>query len=334
MTARASLVCGTAVLTALSWPAAAGDLVELTRAAYLMGTRVTLTARAADRDAASDSLETLLRSLEHSEALLSTWRSDTPLSRLNAAVPEKPTVLDAELCALFRDLSAWREQTGGTFDPAVGPLIDAWGIERDPRLPSGDEIARLVPAARLPAWNFDPAACTVTRPAGGRLDSGAFGKGAAIDAAARLPVAARGWLLDLGGQIGAGGEPPLDGWRVGIAHPLDRDREILALRMASGSLATSGGSERDRRAGGRRVGHILDPRSGRPAAFDGSVVVWHDNGLAADILSTALYVMGPEEGRRWAEAREIAAIYLVPRGGEVVERATSRWRQKPWRSRG
>ena len=65
--------------------------------------------------------------------------------------------------------------------------------------------------------------------------------------------------------------------------------------------------------------------------FAGSVVVWHADGLAADVLSTALYVMGPDEGLPWAEAGGVAACYLVPRGGDVVQRATSAWQRRPWR---
>ena len=67
------------------------------------------------------------------------------------------------------------------------------------------------------------------------------------------------------------------------------------------------GSERDVRVGGRRVGHILDPATGEPAAFAGSVTVWRERALVADILSTALYVKGPERGLAWADARDVAA---------------------------
>jgi thiamine biosynthesis lipoprotein len=323
--------CGLLLSAAsLCWPVSAAALSELTRTAYLMGTRVTLAARAADREAALATLEALLESLERSEARLSTWRLDTPLGRLNAAPVNEPVRLDPELCWLFRDLSAWRDDTGGAFDPAVGTLVKAWRIEQHPRLLPDRDIARLGPVARLASWRFDPGACTVARPRDGRLDSGGFGKGAALDEAARLDVAARGWLIDLGGQVGVSGEPPDEGWRVGVAHPARRDEELFAIRMSSGSLATSGGSERDRSADGRRISHIIDPRTGRPSDFSGSVVVWSAQGLAADILSTALYVMGSEEGLQWAESKGIAACYLVPRGDRIELRATRLWRGEPW----
>jgi FAD:protein FMN transferase len=112
------------------------------------------------------------------------------------------------------------------------------------------------------------------------------------------------------------------GWTVAVADPRRRDRPALHVRMATGSLSTSAGSERDLFVNGVRIAHHFDPRTGLPASFDGSVTVWHTRGLAADALSTALYVMGPEAGLRWAEARGIAACYLIPDRGALRVEAT------------
>jgi FAD:protein FMN transferase len=126
---------------------------------------------------------------------------------------------------------------------------------------------------------------------------------------------------------GLTGTPPgEDGWEVDIAHPERRDEPVLKMRLRSGSLSTSGGSERDLQVGSRRVSHILDPRSGRPVAFAGSVSVWHESALVADILSTALYVMGPNDGLDWAKIRSLAVCYLVVSGGKVEVSATPAFR--------
>ncbi len=302
-----------------------GAQAELTREAYLMGTRATLVARASERPAALAALDALLTSLESTENDLSTWR-DTPFNRLNALPENTPAPLDASLCALLREVNTWNSRTNGAFDPAVGPLIDLWGVQKRPRVPTPREIGAALAASHLRAWRFDAAACTIARPPGGRLDSGGFGKGEAIDRAARVPTAAGAWMIDLGGQIGVSAPHDTsrdEGWRVGIAHPRARLRVLFTVTLHDGSLATSGGSERDQRARGTRVGHILDPKTGTPARFDGSVVVWHDRGLIADILSTALYVMGPGAGLRWAEQNGIAACFLVPRGRGVRVRPSS-----------
>jgi thiamine biosynthesis lipoprotein len=117
-------------------------------------------------------------------------------------------------------------------------------------------------------------------------------------------------------------------WTLDLAHPIERQRSVARLEMRRGSLSTSGGSERDLHVNGRRIGHHLDPRTGWPASFEGSVAVWHERGLVADMLSTALYVMGPDEGLQWGARRRLAAAYLVPDQGLVRIFATpemARW---------
>jgi thiamine biosynthesis lipoprotein len=164
----------------------------------------------------------------------------------------------------------------------------------------------------------------VTRESGAEIDVGGFGKGEALDRADRaLADDPAPWLIDLGGQVTVRGVPPAArAWTVPIAHPRNRVRPVGTMTLSSGSLATSGGSERDAYVNGRRVGHIIDPRTGRPAAFTGSVLVWHPRGLVADILSTALYVMGPDEGLRWAERHGTAACFLIADGDRLTIRPT------------
>jgi thiamine biosynthesis lipoprotein len=163
----------------------------------------------------------------------------------------------------------------------------------------------------------------VTREADVIVDPGAFGKGEALERAEAV-LGDSAWMIDLGGQVAVGGSAPgLGGWPVGIADPLDRTRSLFELRMHGGSLSTSAGAERDVTVDGHRVGHILDPRTGRPAAFHGSVMVWHRHAMLADILSTTLFVMGPAEGIHWAEDHGISACYLVPSAGGVKLVATS-----------
>jgi thiamine biosynthesis lipoprotein len=107
------------------------------------------------------------------------------------------------------------------------------------------------------------------------------------------------------------GKPPgRDSWTIELAHPRGRQTPILRLEIASGSVATTADSE--------QPGHVLDPRTGAAVNYAGSVVVWHARGLVADILSTALFVMGPKAGGDWAEAREIAACFLESREDGVA----------------
>jgi thiamine biosynthesis lipoprotein len=304
--------------------AATSELVE--REAYLMGTRAKLATFAPTRQAGLEALENALRALEQTERELSTWRTDSDIARLNRHPVGEPWVASDSLCRTFADLFHWHERTGGAFDPAIGQLLTAWDVHGGGRVPTPVNVRRALDDSGLQLLAFDRDRCTLTRKRNVRLDTGAFGKGDGLDRAAAV-LGPSPWLIDLGGQISVGGDPPAGQvWNVAIAHPVDRHRPYLHVHLSEGSLATSGGSERDRVVAGKRVGHILDPLTGEPAPFNGSVTVWHARGLAADALSTAMYVMGPERGLRWAEETQTAVCYLIPEHGGVRIAASTRFR--------
>ena len=306
---------------------ATGQHELVSRDVFLMGTRATLAAWAPDRRSGLATLDTALDALEAAEAELSTWRGGSAVSRLNQQPPGRPFPLSSALCASLADIFVWHAATAGTFDPAIGRLTDAWGIHAGGRVPPAPILRDARAASGLALLELDQAGCTVTRLGDVTIDVGAFGKGDALDRAAAA-IEHGNWMIDLGGQVSAQGAPPGEvGWRVAVAHPRDRPRPWMTLSLSNGSLATSGGSERDLEVGGRRVGHVLDPRTGEPAPFPGSVTVWHPRGLVADMVSTAMFVMGPDEGIPWADSRHIAACYLVPRAdGGVTVRSTAAWR--------
>lgn len=308
-------------------PASPGrELVS--REVFLMGTRAVLSTWSESRAEGLQHLERLLRPLEETEAQLSTWRPDSEVSRLNAAAGGDASTLSPSLCAVMTTLDRWTRETEGSFDAAIGALTAAWDLHGRGRVPADDVLEA---AVRQSGWHrlaFNSDACTLRMPEGMSLDVGGFGKGDALDRARRAADANWKWMIDLGGQV-AVAAPAASAWDISVAHPHQRDTAVLTLRLAAGSLATSAGSERDLRVGTQRIGHILHPRTGRPATFDGSATVWHEHALVADVLSTALFVMGPENGIGWADAREIAVVYLEPRpGGAVLTRASRAFNEK------
>ena len=167
-------------------------------------------------------------------------------------------------------------------------------------------------ATGLAHFRLDAGTCRVTRTADATLDAGAFGKGEALRRLIAATAGGHPWMVDFGGQIAVGGRPAPNGWPVAVAHPARRHRPALTLDLTTGSLATSGASERSWVVEGRPVAHILDPRTGLPVHRPESVTVWHEDPLAADILSTALYVMGPDRGVDYAERHGTAVVFLAP----------------------
>jgi len=313
-------------------PEARGDTplrVRVERQAFLMGTSARLVVLARSREQGLGALDRMLVALESAEAELSTWREDSLLSALNRQPVGTPWPATEALCDLLGELSLWRRATGGAFDPGVGSLLDAWGVRGPARHPAPGELAGALRDSGLRHLVIAEHPCRITRRRPVRLDAGAFGKGVGLDRAGRLVGDAPGpWLIDLGGQLAVGASFPRP-WAVELADPRDRSRPALSLSIRSGSLATSGGSERDQHLDGATIGHVIDPRDGRPLSRPGTAVAWHPSALVADVLSTALYVMGPDAGLRWAEARGLAACFLDPAArGATRVRATTAFQQR------
>ncbi|MEX2610910.1 MAG: FAD:protein FMN transferase [Gemmatimonadota bacterium] len=294
--------------------------VWLARESFVMGTLLRLEVAAPTRAAAAEASEHALAAVHRLDGLLSTWDGSAEMARLNAASAGSSAAVSAALLALLLEAEVWSKRTGRAFEPAVGPLIDAWELRGEGRVPDGAALRAALRAVRA-GVTLDAAAGTLTRndPAGW-IDTGAFGKGAALAAAADAlrTAGVADAVLDFGGQIMALGRPADGGgWRVPVAHPRHRHQAVGELLLRDVSAATSGASERFIEVDGQRYGHLLDPRTGQPVPAWGSVTVVAADPLAADALSTALFVLGPRAGMAWARDREdVAVLFLedTPRG--------------------
>lgn len=307
------------------------------RTGYVMGTRFTLEIpETLSPDRALEASEAVVTSMEGTDALLSTWRDDTPLSALNRIDAGTARRVPPTLLPLLEPVLAWSARTGGAFDPRVGALVDAWDLRGGGRVPTARDLDRARDAVGEAGITLRRGMLTRHHPAAW-LDTGAFGKGAALAAAAHalrsLDVGSA--LVDLGGQLLALGSPHgAAGWSVSVAHPQDRETPLVALRLRDASAATSGNSERGLLVDGTRLGHLLDPRTGRPVPDWGSVTVVSGDPLEADILSTALYVLGPEAGMALAlTLPDTGVLFLLPAGEGVDARwnpAMERWLVAPF----
>ncbi len=312
---------------ALAVRPAAPASARVERRLGMMGTTLGLVVEAADRAAALAASERAVAALEAAETRLSTWEERGELARLNRVPAGERVALSPELGAeLAAARACWRE-TGGAFDPAIGRLAAAWGLRSGGRVPTEAERRAAVAAGGMEGLALFSAAggassgapaFAVRRRDGVVLDEGGFGKGAGLAAAlAALATApgVRGAALDLGGQLAFLGD---ERHEVVVADPRRRDRPALALAVEGGSVSSSGNGERGLTVGGRRVGHLLDPRRGEPAPDFGSLTVWTADPLRADCLSTGLYVLGPEAAAAWASARGgVEAVALVVGSGAL-----------------
>lgn len=295
------------------------------RAWPVMGTLLEVTVWEEDEARAADALRRARAAVFRVDTLMSTYRPESELSAVNRrAGGDTATVVDPWTAEVLAASLAAAEETGGAFDPTVGPLVDVWGFHRErggiPPAAARDS-ATLLTGWRRVEWA--PETRSVRLPdAGMRLDFGAVAKGYAVD---RAVVALRGAgvrraMVDLGGNLRFVGTAPGGGrWAVGLRHPRDPEGPPLAVTLLEDgeAVATSGDYERFFVHDGVRYSHLLDPRSGRPVRGVAAVSVVAPTGVRSDLLSTALFVLGPEEGcRLLASIPGVGALWVRDAGEE------------------
>ncbi|MCZ6768495.1 MAG: FAD:protein FMN transferase, partial [Acidobacteria bacterium] len=300
------------------------DLVPERRAWTSMGTTLEATVYrpATARPLAQADLAAVYSAVIEIDQLMSLYLPDSELVALNAHAGAGTIEVSTPTLEVLRAAQHYARLSGGALDITVQPLVELWGFYRMERnwIPPEAKIQEALRQIGPDRINLDTAARTVVLAAGSQLDLGSIAKGYAIDRAIEV-LRARGVpaaLIDLGGNIGVLGQPP-DGrsWVVGIRHPR-RDQLIGLLRLRSGAVATSGDYDRYFEVAGRRFSHLLDPRTGWPAEGMYSVTVVAPNATAADALSTAAFVLGPERGMALlSECQGVEGLLIQPLNDQV-----------------
>ncbi|MEN6406939.1 MAG: FAD:protein FMN transferase [Thermoguttaceae bacterium] len=268
-----------------------------------------------------------LDAVEALDAQLSYFRPASEISRINLLAAEEPVEASPELFELLELAVQIHRETGGAYDITSVPLWEAWGFARRAgQVPTEAELseARALVGGHL--VELDPARQTVRfRKPGVRINLGSIGKGYALDVCGRRLTASG--MVDFllhGGQSsvlahGRSVDSP-DGrstvpWEVGVCNPQRPKDRLGVIRLDDRALGTSGGQFQSFRHRGHRYGHILDPRTGRPAEGVLSATVVAPTAALADALSTAFYVLGPEGALEYCRSRpELSLVMVCPDG--------------------
>lgn len=263
------------------------------------------------------------------ESWLSIYKPGSDISRLNAAAAREAVHVQRPLLDLLHKASELYKGTSGAFDIGAGALIRLWrDCRRDNRIPTDEEIAAALAVSGSRHLVLDDEACTVKFATDGlQLDPGAIGKGYALDESAawlaRMDDAPDAFLLHGGHSslIARGNHHDVDGWPVGIGNPLLTKKRLGTVVLRNQAMSTSGSNIQYFRYEGRRYGHILDPRTGRPVDGMLSVTVFAESAAEADALSTAFFVLGVENARKCCDNLSGVGAILIPfpeRGKKVT----------------
>ena len=254
------------------------------------------------------------------DELASTWRDDSELSALNAALSIDWIAVSAPLCDLLEHALGISRITDGAFDPTVGPLVNLWGFGPAGQITEPPTDAEIVAAQHRVGFKLLEVDCNeqLVRKDVPDLyvDLSGWAKGHAVDLVARL-LDARGienYMVEIGGELRVRGyNRHGKKWAIGIEAPSTSKRVPHAVvNVTDTSVATSGDYRNYFEHDGRRYSHTIDPRTGRPVTHSLAAVTVVDASAAfADAMATALLVLGPDDGPDLARRRGVAAYFLV-----------------------
>jgi len=291
----------------LPQPAGGGHRAKAHRTAMACRFEVTLAAEDARH---LDAARAALDDVDKVEAALTWFRDTSEVSLVNRGAAAAPVAIGPSLFALLSLCRELHAATGGAFDPASTALSRCWGfLERRPRLPTEQEVATARARSGLDKVIADGLSRTVRFAVPGvELNFGAVGKGWALDRVAAT-LRQRGVsraLLTAGGSSHRGWGD--EAWELAVRPG---GEELGLLRLRDAALGTSAAGEQHFEAGGKRYGHVLDPRTGWPAEGVRSASAVASEAAVADALSTAFLVGGPALAGPFCAARPGTVALLV-----------------------
>ncbi len=256
------------------------------------------------------------RLIDQLETQLTVFRDDSEISRINRKAFGEAIEVEEQLIELLCLSLELSRTTGGAFDMTSAPLSRCWGFwDGVARQPTSFQIDQAKSQVDWQAVVIDRQRHSLTFKQPCELDLGAIGKGYALD---RVAVELQDSSIT-NGLIHAGHSTVLAWreqrrgrraqWPVGLRHPLEQERDFGCFRLSQGALSTSGQGERSFRYQGKSYGHVIDPRSGYPAATHLSATVVTDGAARADALSTAFLVMEIDEIKAYcARFADVTAV--------------------------
>ncbi|MBP7935513.1 MAG: FAD:protein FMN transferase [Phycisphaerae bacterium] len=261
-----------------------------------------------------------LSEIEQLEELLTVYSDTSEMSRVNRNAFPGPVRVDNRLFQVVQRSVELHSQTDGAFDIAAGALVKTWGFLRGPRrVPAEGERQAALARSGMRHVELNSDNLTVRfRVQGVEINLGSVGKGYAIDRAIQRLRDDFGiqCALMIGGQssIYGAGSPSGDGrgWLVSIQNPFNSSQPAATLRLKDQALGTSGTANQFFEEGGRRYGHLLDPRTGFPADLLASASAVAPDAATADALATAFFVMGLDKTRAFCQNHpQIGALLVI-----------------------
>jgi thiamine biosynthesis lipoprotein len=287
------------LLSAIASPSSVKPLLRMERSAPAMGATYTIDMYGRDPGIMQAAAEGALEEARRIDRMLSNYRPESELSRVNEQAADQPVKISQELFDLLTACVEYSRASQGAFDITVAPLMKVWGFYKDSgRLPSRAEVRAALGQVEYRNIELNPASRTVRFARRGvSLDPGGVGKGYAVDkmvAILRKCGIACALVSGGGSSIYGMGAPPDSpkGWSVRVRDPKDEKKTAAEIYLRDESISTSGNYEKFFWADGKLYSHIMDPRTGFPAEGMLAVSVIAPKTLDSEVWAKPYYILG------------------------------------------
>jgi len=291
----------------------------------LMGTVVEITLVGSDDARLNAAAEAAFDEIKRLEGLMSHYKDDSDVAKVNRTAGKEAVTISKETMDVIDASLKVSQITNGTFDITMGVLGKVWHFTKDDKgeltPPSAEEVKKLLPLIDYRQIMIDKQNNTVKLAKQGmQINLGGIAKGYIIGKAAEVlkKNGIKKGIVHAGGDMVVFNEKDSPPWLIGIQTPRNKDKIIGTLKVSHAAIATSGDYERFFIKDGTRYHHIMDPSTGFPANKCRGVTIVAKDSTLADALSTAVFVMGPDDGMKLIETLPDVDGLIIDTDGKIA----------------
>ena len=294
------------------------------RTTLLMGSRFDITIVAQDSATAELRINEAIAEITRIENLISEWRPNTQVSKINQNAGIQPVKVDREVFELTQRALHISKITNGAFDISFAAMDKIWRYDSTmTTMPTPEEVKRSVAKVGYKNIVLDSAQSTILlKLPGMKIGFGSIGKGYAADRARQLmeELGVQAGIINASGDMATWGKQPNGtDWSIGITNPFDTNKFIAIVPLSRGAVTTSGDYEKFVELNGKRYSHIINPITGYPATGLTSVTVFGPSAEIANGFSTSLMVMGKKAGLKLINKFPEYSCIIITDKGRIIK---------------
>lgn len=286
-----------------------------------MGTVIEITLIGEDEEKTRKSALQAFQEIKRIETLMSPWVDSGDVFRINRLAGKEWGKVSQETFEVIKKAQEISELSEGAFDVTIDPLAQLWRKARERRIPpSKGDVKRYLDLVKFRNVMVNREGMVFLKKGGMAIDLGGIAKGYAVDKTFEFlkSLGYNNLIVNAGGDLKAGGMKFGQPWTIGIQDPRNPEKIMARISISDAAVATSGDYEKFFIHGDRRYHHILNPRNGFPAEGCQSVTILCKDGMTADALATAVFVLGPEKGYSLCQKMEGVDCLIVDKGGKII----------------